>query len=165
MCTVPRMSQSATLALKSLGPDDTCHLARSLAPNLTAGDTLLLSGDVGAGKTHFARCVILALLERPEDIPSPTYTLVQTYHGATCELWHADLYRLGDVSEIEELGLIDAIDAAITLIEWPDRLAGLWPEHALHIRLAPGEDDETREVTLTWSDPRWADKVKALRND
>ena len=69
-------------------------LAAALARRLVPGDTVLLEGDVGAGKTHFARGVILALLDVPEDIPSPTYTLVQTYDGRTGEIWHADLYRL-----------------------------------------------------------------------
>ena len=75
----------------------TTALAERLAPRLGPGDTLLLSGPIGAGKTHFARALIKARLRaagRDEDVPSPTFTLVQTYDDGICEIWHADLYRL-----------------------------------------------------------------------
>lgn len=139
-------------------------MAQSLAAQLVAGDVILLEGDVGAGKTHFARCAILALLKKPEDVPSPTYTLVQTYNGTACEVWHADLYRLTDVSEIEELGLTQAFDTAITLIEWPDRLGDLSPQQALHVLLRQGAGDDARDILISWSDPRWAQKVKAMQD-
>ena len=83
----------------------TAAFARALAPELGAGDTLLLDGPVGAGKSHFARALIRARLQNPaEDVPSPTFTLVQTYEGSP-PIWHADLYRLTDAAEIDELGL------------------------------------------------------------
>ncbi len=150
--------------LASISPDHTCQIASRVAPHLTAGDTILLSGDVGAGKTHFARCLIQSLLSTPEDVPSPTYTLVQTYNAATCEIWHADLYRLTDTSEIEELGLLQAFEEAITLIEWPDRLGDLVPKHALNIHMSSGDDEAARVLTLTWTDPRWAQKLEAINN-
>ena len=136
-------------------PEATHALARQMAARLAPGDVLLLSGDVGAGKTHFARGLITALLAAPEDIPSPTFTLVQTYDIPKGEIWHADLYRLTDVSEIEELGLTDAFTTAICLVEWPDRLGPVTPDDALAIALAPGETDDARQMTLTWSAPRW----------
>ncbi len=153
-----------SLILVSTSPEDTCQIACRVATHLAAGDTILLSGDVGAGKTHFARCLIQSLLSEPEDVPSPTYTLVQTYCVAPCEIWHADLYRLTDTSEIEELGLLQAFEEAITLIEWPDRLGDLQPVHALNIGLESGDDEDTRILTLTWSNPRWATKLEAIRN-
>jgi tRNA threonylcarbamoyladenosine biosynthesis protein TsaE len=126
--------------------DATARLAARLAPRLRAGDTVELAGGLGAGKSHFARALIstrLAALGRTEDIPSPTYTLVQSYDLGTVELWHADLYRLGDRSEIAELGLEDAFAHAICLIEWPDRLGAMAPARALRLGLdfAPGDDD------------------------
>jgi tRNA threonylcarbamoyladenosine biosynthesis protein TsaE len=137
-------------------PEQTSRLGRELARNLRAGDTILLSGDVGAGKTHFARSVIQPLLATREDIPSPTFTLVQTYDAKdNLEIWHADLYRLSDPSEIEELGLADAMETAVCLIEWPDRLAGLRPHDALDITLAAADVEDHRILTATWSDPRW----------
>ena len=99
-------------------PETTADLARMLAPNLTAGDTILLRGDVGAGKTHFARALIQSLLAMPEDVPSPTFTLVQTYETADgTEIWHSDLYRLTHPEEVDELGLTDAFETAICLVE------------------------------------------------
>jgi len=145
----------ASLALPD--PEAAAAFGRALAPRLTPGDTLLLEGPIGSGKTHIARAIVaarLAVAGRAEDIPSPTYTLVQTYADGLAEIWHADLYRLTDPAEIMELGLDDAFASAIVLIEWPDRLGGLVPPGALRLTLAhhgPG-----RDLTLFSDDPRWA---------
>lgn len=152
-----------TLTLAS--PDATCAFAQALGSRLSAGDVLLLSGGVGAGKTHFARCLIHALLPKPEDVPSPTYTLVQTYPGIPCEIWHADLYRLSDASEVIELGLTEAFETAIALVEWPDRLGDLAPATALTLNFTPGEAEDARHLALTWSDPRWTTRLKGLTHD
>lgn len=141
-------------------PDQTALKARHVAAHLGAGDTILLSGDVGAGKTHFARALIQSLLAAPEDVPSPTFTLVQIYEAAKgCEIWHADLYRLSDPSETEELGLSDAMEDAICLIEWPDRLADLRPQDALDIMLTSTDVEDHRTLTATWSHPKWDQKL------
>lgn len=96
-------------------------------------------------------------------MPSPTFTLVQTYDTKSGELWHADLYRLTALDEIEELGLTDAFDSAICLIEWPDRLGVLAPTDALSITLQPDEHSEfKRELTFDWSDPRWSKILGSL---
>lgn len=148
-----------TLALAS--PEQTCAAAQTLAPFLVAGDVVLLTGDIGAGKTHFARCMIQSLLAIPEDVPSPTFTLVQTYPGREAEIWHADLYRLTDTNEVFELGLIDAFESAICLIEWPDRLGDLAPESALHITLSPAVEPDARMMTLEWQNPVWTRRIAA----
>ena len=143
------------LHLKLPGPDDTAAVATRLAPHLRPGDCILLTGTLGTGKTHFARALIQKRLSDSglwEDVPSPTYTLVQTYDDKKSEIWHADLYRLTDPNEIIELGLDEAFDTAITLIEWPDRLASLTPKGALQITLAM--DGDARTLTATWDDPR-----------
>jgi len=116
-----------------------------IAPYLKPGDVLLLTGEIGAGKTHLARAIIQSRLDTSEDVPSPTFTLVQTYQTDLCEIWHADLYRLSDSQEIEELGLVDAYETAIVLIEWPDRLGDV-PQNALHISI--GEDNDGRRLVL-----------------
>lgn len=108
--------------------------ARQLAPHLRAGDVLLLDGQIGAGKTHFARALIQAL-GVTEDVPSPTFTLVQVYDGPGFEIWHADLYRLTHAGQVVELGLVEAFDAALCLVEWPERLGSERPEQALTLRL------------------------------
>ena len=149
-------------------PDATCALAQGLAPRLRPGDTLLLWGGVGAGKTHFARCLIQSLLASPEDVPSPTYTLVQTYQGRGVEIWHADLYRLGHVMELVELGLAEAMPDAICLVEWPDRLGDMAPPGALGLHFdtvpKPGAE-EHRVLRITWQDDRWAQRLEGLLND
>ena len=144
-------------------PEDTAQLARRLGAELRPGDCVLLSGGIGAGKSHFARALILSRLAEPEDVPSPTFTLVQTYDLEDGELWHADLYRLGDVDHIIELGLLDAMQSAITLIEWPDRLADFTPKNALHIEITDPERNDARTLVMHATDARWAPVIKALQ--
>jgi tRNA threonylcarbamoyladenosine biosynthesis protein TsaE len=115
---------------------DTVALGARLAGLARAGDCFLLEGAIGAGKTHLARAFIRARLGRMEEVPSPTFTLVQVY-DADVEIWHADLYRLTHSDEVLELGLDEAFDHAITLVEWPDRLGSHLPRNALRLRLEP----------------------------
>lgn len=149
----------ARLTLTSNSPDETAQLAAALAKNLQPGDVVLLNGDVGAGKTHFARALIQSLLDVPEDVPSPTFTLVQSYQTASAMIWHADLYRLTSTHEIEELGLTEAFHDAICLVEWPDRLGELTPTDALGVSLSPGKSDDERQLIATWQDPKWIDRL------
>lgn len=153
-----------TLHVQTRSPEETAAVARRLAPQLYTGDVILLEGEVGAGKTHFARSLISASLTEPEDIPSPTFTLVQTYPCQKGEIWHADLYRLTDIAEIEELGLLQAFSEAICLVEWPDRLGDLAPEAALCIAFAPDVAAGTRFLTLTWRAPDWDARLEDLRH-
>lgn len=125
----------------------TDRLAQCLAPVLRRGDAVLLEGPIGAGKTHLARALIRARLGRAEDVPSPTFTLVQTYEAAGADIWHADLYRLTHPDEVWELGLDDAFRTGICLIEWPDRLGSHLPDAALRIRLAI--DGDGRQAVLS----------------
>lgn len=136
-------------------PDATCALAQRLGAGLRAGDVLLLTGAIGAGKTHLARCLIRSLQDSPEDVPSPTFTLVQAYDTRNGPLWHSDLYRLTAPDEVVELGLVDAFETAICLVEWPDRLGALTPRSALHMALTDGPDEDSRHLRLGWSDARW----------
>ena len=140
----------------------TAAFAAALAPMLGPGDTLLLSGPVGAGKSHFARALIkarLAAAGTDEDVPSPTYTLVQTYRDGVCEIWHADLYRLTSADELVELGMDMAFETDIVLVEWPERLGSLAPKGALSIELSPGKTPEAREARLWSGDDRWRARI------
>jgi len=136
----------------------TVALAEALCPMLSAGDVLLLEGQIGAGKTFFARALITALLRdfgTPEDIPSPTFTLIQTYDAGDLEIWHSDLYRLSHIEEVEELGLLDAFHAALCLVEWPDRLGPETPGTALRLGFELGRKHGARAVEISVSDSKW----------
>ncbi|MCV2445980.1 tRNA (adenosine(37)-N6)-threonylcarbamoyltransferase complex ATPase subunit type 1 TsaE [Paracoccus sp. DMF] len=148
------MTLLATLDLADA--DLTACLARVMAAVLKPGDVVALQGPVGAGKTHFARAFIRARQgEAAEDVPSPTFTLVQTYADPLgTEIWHADLYRLTHPEELAELGLDEAMQGGIVLVEWPDHGTAL-PD-PLTIGLDPDADDpDLRRITLSGAEPRW----------
>jgi len=155
---------NSNLKIHLADAEATASLASVLAQNVQSGDTVLLLGEVGAGKTHFARSFIKSLLTVDEDVPSPTFTLVQTYDTAVGEVWHSDLYRLSAEQEIEELGLFDAMAEAVCLIEWPDRLGSYTPTDALHIELTPSSTLDSRVLIAKWDDPKWDAKTKGWRN-
>lgn len=139
---------------------DTAALAARLAPLLRAGDALLLSGPLGAGKSAFARALIRARLGDPgAEVPSPTFTLVQAYETPAGALWHADLYRLERPEEVRELGLVEAFGHALCLVEWPDRLGPLTPPGALRLDLLP--DGDGRRATFS-GPAAWAARLEAL---
>ena len=145
------------------GEDATRAFGVALGAVLTPGDTVLMTGDIGAGKTFLARALIQARLDVFEDVPSPTFTLVQIYDTTGGEIWHCDLYRVTSTDEIEELGLIDAFGSAMCLIEWPDRLGPLTPNGALTLSLSTAQDLDTpqhwRNLTLEWQDAKWNTKL------
>lgn len=152
-CSIRLASEAATEAF-----------GRALAPALGPGDTLLLQGPLGAGKSALARAVIAARLgPQAGPIPSPSYTLVNVYRAKGAEIWHADLYRLSDASEIEELGLDDAWDRALVLVEWPERLGNDLPPRRLDMVLTPLERDE-RSLEVTPRGSGW-DAVAAIVKD
>lgn len=158
----------STLAeIRLMSPEGTAQLAQSLAVRLGAGDVVCLQGDLGAGKTHFARSVIQFLLAEQglvEGVPSPSFTLVQTYQAGALEIWHSDLYRLCDPQEVDELGLTDAFESALCLIEWPDRLAGDVPDGALWLSFSTvAEDADIRDVRISSAKPgKWRDRIADL---
>lgn len=144
------MSNTDFLTFHLADADATSTLGAWFAERLNPGDCVLLEGPIGAGKSHFARAFIQNRLGRAEDVPSPTFTLVQTYQADT-EIWHADLYRLSHPDEVIELGLDAALETGICLIEWPDRLGRLTPTGALRIRFET--EDEGRKATV-WLENR-----------
>jgi tRNA threonylcarbamoyladenosine biosynthesis protein TsaE len=137
----------------------TAALAAKIAPVLQPSDTLLLEGEIGAGKSAFARALIRARLGRMEEVPSPTFTLVQTYEDDAADLWHCDLYRLTDPDEALELGLGAAFETAICLVEWPDRLGAATPPNAL--RLAFSAENDHHELTIS-GPAEWAARLSVL---
>ncbi|MGO4914629.1 tRNA (adenosine(37)-N6)-threonylcarbamoyltransferase complex ATPase subunit type 1 TsaE [Pseudogemmobacter sp. W21_MBD1_M6] len=143
---------------------ETTDFARRLAGRVGAGDVILLEGSIGAGKTHFARSLIKAKLSEPEDIPSPTFTLVQVYNEGDLDIWHSDLYRLTHPDEAVELGLTDAFETALCLVEWPDRLGDLLPADALVLSFSQGSTDESRRVIARSESPQWRARLERLND-
>ena len=133
-------------------PAATDMFARRVAALLGRADCILLDGPIGAGKTHFARAAIRALTHDAQEVPSPTYTLMQGYDAGDRTIWHMDLYRLGEPEELMELGLDTALEDAITLIEWPERLGSLTPARHMSITLAQSGEGREAVVHLVGGD-------------
>ncbi|MBV8978563.1 MAG: tRNA (adenosine(37)-N6)-threonylcarbamoyltransferase complex ATPase subunit type 1 TsaE [Alphaproteobacteria bacterium] len=111
------------------------RLGSAIAAGLAVGDAVALEGDLGAGKTTLARAILRAL-GVSEEVPSPTFTLVQHYETRALAVRHYDLYRLKDAAELRELGLDEALDEGAALIEWPERAGPALPADALHVALS-----------------------------
>lgn len=131
----------------SSSESQTTSIARDLAATAQARDMFLLNGDLGAGKSVFARAFIRQLCGQKTDVPSPTFTLVQTYESAKGTIWHFDLYRLQDPDEIYEIGWEEALQGGIALIEWPERLGHHKPAHARLIDIQTTGSDQ-RKITI-----------------
>ncbi len=140
-----------TLALADLAA--TGRLAARIATVAQAGDVIALAGPLGAGKTAFARAFVGALAaaegRAPDEVPSPTFTLVQSYMFAQLTVFHFDLYRIAGPDEAWELGLEEALAEAVSLIEWPAKLGPLLPADRLELDLAQGPAPDARVATLT----------------
>ena len=122
------------------------RLVTDIAIALEPGDLITLSGDLGAGKTTLARAIIRAAAGDPNLIvPSPTFTLVEVYETPRGTYWHFDLYRLDDPQQVYELGWEEALAEGIVLLEWPDRLGSLLPQH-LSVTLELASEDGRRAI-------------------
>ena len=142
----------ASLRLDLLNEAATAALAARLARLARTGDVIALSGPLGSGKTAFARAFIHARSAPsadPEEVPSPTFTLLQTYDVGDATLYHFDLFRLTHPDEAEELGIEEAFVGGISLIEWPERLADRLPPDRLDVTLENRDQADARTVRLT----------------
>ena len=137
-------SSESQNALQSASPAETAAFGARLAGRLQPGDVVYLCGALGAGKTTLARGLIATWTGSDEDVPSPTYTLVQTYDGPAGTLWHIDLYRLDNPDDVLELGLEDS--SALMLIEWPERLGPHAPRDRLEIHIHPRGEARMIEI-------------------
>jgi len=135
------------LTITTHSQEETADVGRRLAPTLDRGSVLLLVGDLGAGKTALVRGLAEGLGIAPEEVSSPTFTLMQEYRGGRVPLIHVDLYRLNDAREIDELGLEELGLESVLAIEWAEKLprpiAG-----AVEVRIEHGDGDE-RRLTIT----------------
>lgn len=134
---------------------ETIAFAARFAECAAGGQCILLQGQIGAGKTFFARALIQSLLGADQEVPSPTFTLVQTYEAPGFDIWHCDLYRLENSDHADELGLDQAFATGLCLIEWPDRLGSATPPNALTLEFRVDPKSDHRHVTLTNTSPSW----------
>ncbi|MUG05222.1 tRNA (adenosine(37)-N6)-threonylcarbamoyltransferase complex ATPase subunit type 1 TsaE [Bombella sp. ESL0378] len=136
-------------------PEQTAVFARHVAGLLQRGDCLALHGEMGAGKSSFARALIRALADDEAlEVPSPTFALVQPYNTTLGLVFHYDLWRLSSPDELYELSWDDACEG-IMLVEWPDRAAELLPEGAFHLTFTPGATEQERHIAFHgWPEER-----------
>jgi len=141
------------------------RLAARLSCLLKTGDILAFEGDLGSGKTEFCRAIIHALGYR-EDVPSPTFNLLQIYEPHLDDLtrpavWHMDFYRLEKPEDVFELGIEEGFDTGVSLIEWPDRMAGHMPDGHLTVSLSMADKEGARNITFS-GDDHWQDRLREL---
>jgi tRNA threonylcarbamoyladenosine biosynthesis protein TsaE len=158
--TRPRVSSTIGHRLELTGETATAALAGRLATVARPGDVIALGGDLGSGKTTLARGFIRAL-GVAEEVPSPTFTLVQTYETPRGMVWHFDLYRLAQPEDSFELGLEEAFAEGIVLIEWPERLGALLPRERLDVALTMAASPEGRIAELRAS-PEWEARLRGI---
>jgi tRNA threonylcarbamoyl adenosine modification protein YjeE len=139
----------------------TGRLAQALARALEPGDVVALSGPLGSGKTFLVRAIVRALGRPDEDVPSPTFTLVQAYDLPDFTLWHFDLYRIESPDEAAELGFEEALAGGVTMIEWPERLGAALPPDCLRIELDFGAERGARRAVLSGPES-WASRLGDL---
>ena len=133
-------------------------LASQLADLAEPKDIIALTGNLGLGKTAFARAFITAR-GGDSEVPSPTFTLVQVYECSSINVYHFDLYRIEEPEEIFELGIEDAFAEGISLIEWPDRMDTYIPSERLDIIFSSGLDENAREVILVGYGDSWINRL------
>ncbi len=162
------MAGNSQIELTLVDEAATCRFAEDIAMALAPGAVVALAGDLGAGKSTFARALIRALADDPAlEVPSPTFTLVQLYDTPQCAIAHVDLYRIADESELGDIGFDELADDRAVLVEWPDRAGGRLPDDAVRLTFAIGDDPNSRTVSIGGApSPRRAriDRSLAIRS-
>ena len=155
------MEPSPPIILELSDEAATERLGRRLAEAARPGDIIALGGDLGCGKTTLARAFIRALTNAEEEVPSPTFTLVQSYDCRLGPLWHFDLYRLDKPEDALELGIEDAFGDGVCLIEWPERLGPWLPADHLAVGLEAGPGPAARRARLDGGGA-WSRRLEAM---
>src|SRR6187431_1573093 len=168
MAMLPITSGGASYSVALASEQGIQRLVTDVAGALEPGDLVTLSGDLGAGKTTFARAMIRYLADNPDiPVPSPTFTLIQTYDLPRFPVVHADLYRLEGPGELAELGFDDLPKDAVVLLEWPDRAAGFLPPDRLDVAftldLKAGPQARNARITGYGAFAARAERIPAIR--
>ena len=137
----------------------TKKLAESLAKLLKTGDVIALYGTLGVGKTAFTRFLVQSFCGEKEEVPSPTFTLLQTYETDDFPIYHFDLYRLKKPDEVLELGIEDAFYDGVSLIEWPEKMGGYLPKKKI-LKIEIECQDEVRTFTFSSENPKWNERLE-----
>jgi tRNA threonylcarbamoyladenosine biosynthesis protein TsaE len=161
VATKTRMPNAPSLTIRLDDLAAMKRLGRRIAGLLTQGDAVLLRGDLGAGKTELARATIQAHMGQDTEVPSPTFTLVQTYDAPGLAIAHADLYRIENLTELAELGLDEALEQGAVLVEWPERAQGHWPSSRLEVELTIDGEGPARLAQMTGRGD-WVGRLAAL---
>lgn len=158
------MPGSRLMAFTSHNAPETQKLAAALAAVCAPGDCIALEGDLGSGKTTFARGFIRALQAAEEEVVSPTFTLAQTYPARQgFPVWHFDLYRLRHADELAAIGFEDALATGVTLVEWPALASQLLPPHTLHVAMDYGAAEDERRIGVSGNSATWKPRLEALK--
>jgi len=138
-----------SISVKSTSPEQTMQIASEFADRVVRGDVVALYGDLGAGKTHFAKGFATKFGIDAQSVSSPTYSLIQEYHGPSITIFHIDAYRLGSENEALSIGLDEILDGdGICLVEWPERIPGLLPINLWTVRIHQ-IDDQIRQIHVS----------------
>tara|TARA_A100001011_G_C14265599_1_gene824513 strand:- start:418 stop:927 length:510 start_codon:yes stop_codon:yes gene_type:complete len=153
-------SSENKISFYNMTPKKTLGLSRLFARLLRASDSVLLFGEIGSGKSFFARGVIQSMMInqsiRVQEVPSPTFTIVQTYDFLFPSVWHIDLYRISDINEIFELDLEHGLENGICLIEWPGKMSSLTPKRNISITFKSAElNHEMRTIIIELNGVGW----------
>lgn len=158
-----QINRNMSMAISIINEQQTTALATAVAKQIAVGEAVLLSGELGVGKTYFAKKFLNALGIAESLVASPTFTLVNVYDTNKGPLWHADLYRIKSKDEVLELGLEDAFSSSITLIEWPERADLHWPKDYLALSFEFSDDESARTITPQGFGT-WGKKVNEVLN-
>ena len=138
------------------------NFAAKLAKVAKLGDIITLSGNLGVGKTSFSQFFIRSLTDEDVEVTSPTFNLLHVYSLKTLQIWHFDLYRLKNKQEIYELGIEDAFDNGVSLIEWPEIIKDSLPKNRLDLELAFSRPDDARIINWKGS-IKWAELLGSIK--
>tara|TARA_B100001057_G_scaffold490546_1_gene579041 strand:- start:818 stop:1306 length:489 start_codon:yes stop_codon:yes gene_type:complete len=158
--------KTGTIFSQKLNAIECYELGKNISKYLNVGDTIMLNGDIGTGKTHFARSLInsrMVLENEISEVSSPSYNIVNVYDNISPIIWHVDLYRLNSSEEIYELGLFSFLDEVIMIIEWPDKMGNLKPKRYLEFIFEEINDINKRKVSIKTYGENWEDIFNSFK--